>query len=97
MRELDFDYDINGANMLDITKAQEMGGFKLSEAVFAVKIGKKWEDIKKVVLHKGGPKECCSTYKQIFSMNDGNFILEVCDGDSVEYFVSKNLKDLTNN
>lgn len=95
MEELDFSYDINGANMLDMTVEQERGDYKLSDSEFAVLVKKRVETIKRKVLHSGGVKECCSTYNQIFSMKDGNFILEVCKGDDVQYFVSKNLKDLT--
>ena len=94
MEELDFSYDISGNNMLDMKPEQEIGGYKLSEAEFGVPVGKKWKDIKKIVRHRGGTKECGGKYNQIFSMNDGNFILEVCDGDDVQYFVSKDLKDL---
>ena len=84
-KELDDNYDISVENMLDMT--QEIGGFKLSEEEFS---NKKSKLVKKNILRNEEEN------KQIFSMKDGLFILEVEDVNegTVEYFFSKDINDL---
>lgn len=80
--ELSPDYDISVDKMLNMTKDQEIGGFELTESEFYGKKGK----VKMNILVRDN--------EQIFSMNDGIFILEVEDDDMVEYFYSTNINDL---
>ena len=84
-KELRWDYNISAKNMLDFTKDQEIGDFKINVAEFADSKGK---NIKRNVLAREG--------EQIFHMTDGIYILEKEDedGEYVEYYYSENIEDL---
>lgn len=82
MKELDIDYDISVGKMNDITN--DCGDFLVTDAEFYDMTSMKLTN--KKVLRSGG--------KQIFSMKDGKFILEIEDCGEVEYFYSNNINDL---
>jgi hypothetical protein len=82
MKELDIDYDISVSNMYDITL--DRGNFLVTDTEFYDINTSKLTN--KKVLRSGG--------KQIFSMKDGTFILEIEDCGEVEYFYSNNINDL---
>ena len=82
MKELDIDYDISVSNMNDITN--DHGDFLVTDTEFYDINTSKLTN--KKVLRSGG--------KQIFSMKDGTFILEIEDCGEVEYFYSNNINDL---
>lgn len=82
---LNINYDICVENMNDIN--EEVGNFKLEKATFFNKKGQ--EENKTVLVFDN---------KQIYSMKDGKFVLEVevnnDKGGYCEYFYSDNIKDL---
>ena len=82
MKELDIDYDISVANMNEIT--EDCGDFVVTDAEFYDTTTNKLVN-KKVLMNEG---------KQIFSMKDGIYILEIEDCGEVEYYYSNNLNDL---
>jgi len=82
MKELDLDYDISVDNMNDIIT--DYGNFVVEDAEFYDRKTTKLVT-KKVLVNEG---------KQIFSMKDGIYILEIEDCGEVEYYYSKNLNDL---
>tara|TARA_R110000772_G_scaffold5691_4_gene20377 strand:+ start:10964 stop:11227 length:264 start_codon:yes stop_codon:yes gene_type:complete len=86
MKELPWDYNFEGDNMIDLSKKDEKNGFTITVSEF---FSKKEEDhIKKNTLNKPD--------KQIMAMNDGKFILEVIsdDGCTADYYESNNINDL---
>lgn len=86
MKELDIEYDINVSNMKNIT--ENKGDFKIVESEFYDLRSGSDERIKMNVLSDGNGK-------QIFSMKDDKFILEVEDENmKINYFYSENLDDL---
>lgn len=87
MRNLDEDfdmYDISVDNMVPMSKEHECAPFTLLETSF---FNQKGEDTNMPIL-----SDSCE--QQIFRMKDGKFILEIDNGDTVDYFYSENLNDL---
>lgn len=82
--ELDLDYDISAENILNMTKDQEIGDFKLITSEFYSEKG----IVERTIL--SNEKE----QKQIFSMQDGRFVLEVEEDGMVEYYFSNDIKEL---
>jgi len=80
-KKLDDDYIISGENMLDIT--EPVGNFRIK----TTKFGNFQESKVKVLYHMN---------KQIFSMKDGIYILEVENylRGSVKYYYSTDINDL---
>jgi len=86
MKELDIGYDISVSNMNDIST--ECGDFTIEDAEFYdINLGKLVN--KKVLVF-----DSKQIKKQIFSMTDGIYILEIEEVGEVEYFYSKNINDL---
>jgi len=83
--KLSDDYEINVDQMLDIK--EHKGDFKVIKASFYNLKGTK---VNRNVLSNETEGEC----RQIFSMKDGTFILEIDDCINVEYFYSKDINDL---
>ena len=74
--------------MIDMTAEQEANGFELSVGEFYSAKTKK--QVKKNILVRNTDQ----SIEQIFSMIDGDFILEV-EEDEINYYHSKDLNDLT--
>lgn len=89
VKKLKNSYDISRKNMLDMEKHQAIAGFKLFGAEFGIGPGK---NVKKKVLKS----ESDDGSKQIFSMKDGLFILEIekIEENYCQYYCSNNLIEL---
>lgn len=84
MNELEIDYDISVNNMQNITESK--GNFKVVDSNFYDWSSEK--EVKMKILSDDNGK-------QIFSMKDGKFVLEVEDENmEIDYFYSENIEDL---
>ncbi len=88
-KELSVDYDVTVDNMLDMSNDQEVGPFKVTQGTFFNKSGK---EVKKNILEFDDDENFVR--RQIFSMKDGTFVLELEVDMEVTYFYSEDLNDL---
>ena len=93
MKRLDDNYDICVDDMLPMLIEQEKGDFKIKNGEFYRT--KDFEKVNMPILATGRI-DCGALNKQIFSMKDGKFILEIEENYEVEYFYSENLDELIN-
>jgi hypothetical protein len=87
IQELDDNYDISVDGMINVTVEQEKGGYKIFNSEFYSLL---YEKVYMNILKYENESAC----KQIFSMKDGKFILEIENELGISYFYSESLDDL---
>ena len=88
IQELDDNYDISVDGMINVTVEQEKGGYKIFNSEFYSSLA--YERVYMNILKYENESAC----KQIFSMKDGKFILEIENELGISYFYSESLDDL---